>query len=60
MGIRTGHRFGTVDKENGEIPGFMHTHLIGEDAIPPGPGVNPTLAIMMLAQKYGDAIVDQM
>jgi len=24
--------------------------------IPPGPGVNPTLAILMVAQHYGEAV----
>lgn len=51
---RTGNRFHALHNETGEVPGFKRTHLIGEDAIPPGPGVNPTLAIMMLAQFYAD------
>ncbi len=55
---RTGHRFGTVDKSTGEIPGFSRVHLVGEDAIPPGPGVNPTLGIMILSHAYGEAAAD--
>jgi hypothetical protein len=53
---RTGHRYGTVDAKNGEVRGFKNLHLVGEDVIPPGPGVNPTLGILMLAHHYGEAI----
>ncbi len=53
---RTGHRFGAVNPENGAVRGFSGLHLVGEDVIPPGPGVNPTLAILMVARSYGEAI----
>lgn len=53
---RTGHRFGTVAAKDGAVPGFSGAHLVGEDAIPPGPGVNPTLAILLLAHQYGEQI----
>jgi hypothetical protein len=57
---RTGHRFGTVDAASGEVRGFKGLHLVGEDVIPPGPGVNPTLGILMLAHHYGEAVAERM
>ena len=57
---RTGHRFGTVDAASGEVKGFKNLHLVGEDVIPPGPGVNPTLGILMLAHHYGEAVAERM
>lgn len=57
---RTGHRYGTVDSTSGEVRGFRGLHLVGEDVIPPGPGVNPTLGILMLAHHYGEAVAERM
>lgn len=53
---RMGNRFGTTLPGAGEVPGFGGVHLVGEDVLPPGPGVNPTLALMMVARHYGEAI----
>lgn len=57
---RTGHRYGTVDAASGEVKGFKGLHLCGEDVIPPGPGVNPTLGILLLAHQYGEKVAERM
>jgi|GEM_PF-6153432 len=54
---RTGHRFGTLDADTGRVHGFKNVYLMGEDTIPPGPGVNPTLAMMLLSKGYADNIL---
>ncbi len=50
---RTGHLYSVVDTRTGKHPEVENLYVVSEDSLPPGPGGNPTLPLMIQARRKG-------
>ncbi len=50
---RTGNLHGILAEDTGAHPELNNVFVVSEDSIPAGPGVNPTLALLIQARRAG-------
>ena len=50
---RTGNLFGLLCSRTGRHPEGENLFVVSEDALPPGPGVNPTLGLLIQSRRAG-------
>ena len=50
---RTGYLYGVLEQKTLAHPETENMIIVSEDSIPPGPGINPTLGLMIQARRAG-------